>query len=40
MTFATANAWLNIGRQISQEGDKIIVVETWVYNSQLWPAPL
>jgi len=40
MTFATANAWLNIGRQISQEGDKIIVVETWAYNPQLWPAPL
>jgi hypothetical protein len=37
MTFATTNAWLNVGRQVSQEGDKIIVVDTWAYNPDLWP---
>jgi hypothetical protein len=36
----TTNAWLNIGRQVSQEGDKIIVTDTWAYNPQLWPDPL
>jgi len=33
----TVDAWLNVGRQVSQEGDKIIVVDTWAYNPDLWP---